>query len=237
MKGSDFQNDTSPHYSEPRQKFSPFQIKKMKGVIMPENIFDEIRNRVSIEDVAKFYGLNMSHSGMACCPFHDDRTPSLKVYDDHFYCFGCGATGDCTGFTAKLFGLTQIQAAKKISYDFGLRLFKDGIAVPINRIVKSENKCRMWLKEAEQTITEYLFLLNRWRKVYAPKNQTEELHPLFVECLHKTDYMEYLYDLITRGTPEEKKELFDLSQEEIEQIKERVEKFAANQRSVKRKAI
>lgn len=58
-----------------------------------------------------------------------------------------------------------------------------------------------------------------------------------MECLHKTDYMEYLYDLITRGTPEEKKELFDLSQEEIEQIKERVEKFAANQRSLKRKAI
>ena len=66
-----------------------------------------------MRDVAKFYGLQMNHSGMARCPFHDDRTPSLKVYDDHFYCFGCGATGDCTGFTAKLFGIPQIEAAKK----------------------------------------------------------------------------------------------------------------------------
>lgn len=190
-----------------------------------------------MQDAVKFYGFEMNRSGMMCCPFHDDKTPSLKVYSDHFCCFGCGESGDCTGFVAKTFGISQLEAAKKLSYDFGLHLFKDGIAVPVNRIVKSENKCRMWLKEAEQTITEYLFLLNRWRKVYAPKNQTEELHPLFVECLHKTDYMEYLYDLITRGTPEEKKELFDLSQEEIEQIKERVEKFAANQRSLKRKAI
>lgn len=59
-----------------------------------------------MKDVAKFYGLQMNHSGMACCPFHEDGTPNLKVYDDHFYCFGCGKTRDCTGFTAKLFGLT-----------------------------------------------------------------------------------------------------------------------------------
>ena len=74
-------------------------------------------------EVARFYGLEMNRAGMACCPFHDDKTPSFKVYDDHFSCFGCGATGDCTGFVAKLFGLRQIDAAKKISEDFGLGLF------------------------------------------------------------------------------------------------------------------
>lgn len=78
-----------------------------------DNVFSEIKNRLAMPEVARFYGLEMYRAGMACCPFHDDKTPSLKVYDDHFYCFGCGATGDCTGFVAKLFGLRQIDAAKK----------------------------------------------------------------------------------------------------------------------------
>ena len=90
-------------------------------------------------DVAKFYGLQINRSGMACCPFHEERTPSLKVYDDHFYCFGCGATGDCTGFVAKMFGISQFEAAKKISYDFGLNLFNREIAVPVNKALQAEN--------------------------------------------------------------------------------------------------
>lgn len=158
-----------------------------------------------MQDVAKFYGLQMNHSGMACCPFHDDRTPSLKVYDDHFYCFGCGATGDCTGFTAKLFGIPQIEAAKKISYDFGLNLFNGEIAVPVNPRLKSDNDFHVWLRNANLAVSEYLSKLNEWRKIYAPKNQWEQLHPLFVESLKRTDYVEYLADLLAHGSDKEKK--------------------------------
>ena len=76
-------------------------------------------------EVARFYGLQINRSGMALCPFHEEKTPSLKIYEDNFHCFGCGESGDCTGFVAKLFGISQKEAAKKISYDFGLRLFDD----------------------------------------------------------------------------------------------------------------
>ena len=54
-----------------------------------DNVFSEIKSRLAMPEVARFYGLEMNRAGMACCPFHDDKTPSLKVYDDHFYCFGC----------------------------------------------------------------------------------------------------------------------------------------------------
>jgi hypothetical protein len=83
-------------------KIQPLSDYKTKGVVSLENIFDEIRSRVSMQDVVKFYGLQMNHSGMACCPFHDDRKPSLKVYDDHFYCFGCGDSPQCGEMSAKL---------------------------------------------------------------------------------------------------------------------------------------
>lgn len=209
----------------------------MKGGVSLENVFGEIRSRVSMQDVAKFYGLQMNRSGMACCPFHEDRTPSLKVYDDHFYCFGCGATGDCTGFTAKLFGLTQIEAAKKISYDFGLNPFNGAIAVPVNPRLKSENDFHIWLRNANLAVSEYLCKLYEWRKVYAPKSQWEQLHPLFVESLKRTDYVEYIADLLAHGSDKERKLHYKENGNDIKKIQERLEKLIAEVRPVKRKAI
>ena len=52
---------------------------------------------------------------MICCPFHRDRTPSLKLNDTYFYCFGCHATGDVIDFTARIYGLSNVQAAKKLA--------------------------------------------------------------------------------------------------------------------------
>lgn len=57
---------------------------------------------------------------MVNCPFHDDRSPSMKLNEDYFYCFGCGAKGDVIDFVAKLFDLTSLQAAQRLAYDFGI---------------------------------------------------------------------------------------------------------------------
>ncbi len=47
---------------------------------------------------------------MACCPFHNDKTPSLKL-DRRYHCFGCGADGDVIDFAAALYGLGKKEAA------------------------------------------------------------------------------------------------------------------------------
>lgn len=104
-----------------------------------------------MQEVARFYGLKMNRAGMACCPFHDDKSPSLKVVYDHFYCFGCGATGDQTGFVAKLFGLRRIDAAKKISEGFGLELFDRNFAAPIKITADPKYEmCRSGLKRLDK---------------------------------------------------------------------------------------
>ena len=121
------------------KKNHPFYSKKNERGLLLKNVFEDIRNMIAMPDVAKFYGLQISRSGMSCCPFHNDNTPSMKIYEDHFYCFGCGSTGDGTGFVAKLFNISQLEAAKKISYDFGLRLFTQEIAVPVLHIPHLEN--------------------------------------------------------------------------------------------------
>lgn len=135
-------------------------------------------------DVARFYGLEVKHSGMACCPFHVEKTPSLKVYDDHYYCFGCGEHGDVTNFVSKLFGIPQYEAAKKLDYDFGLHLTNQRFTDQIHRQVNPEKEYKCWLLQAKRTLSNYLNKLYTWRHEYAPKTFTEHLHPLFVESLH-----------------------------------------------------
>lgn len=71
-----------------------------------DNIFQTIKSKVTTREAAEFYGLKIGRNGMACCPFHPDRNPSLKV-DERFHCFGCGADGDVIDYAAKLFHLIE----------------------------------------------------------------------------------------------------------------------------------
>lgn len=202
-----------------------------------DNVFSEIKSGLSMQEVARFYGLEMNRAGMACCPFHDDKTPSLKVYEDHFYCFGCGATGDCTGFVANLFGLRQIDAAKKISEDFGLRLFDREFAAPVKIAADPKREMQKWLGEARLTVNEYLTELYKWHRDYAPRNQDDEFHPLFVESLQKMDYIEYLQDILTRGSEEDKRDLYENNKADIDKIRERLDSLTVEQQITLRRAI
>ena len=74
------------------------------------NVFEAVKQSVTTRQVASFYGIRVGRNGMVCCPFHNDRTPSMKV-DSRFYCFGCGASGDVIDFAALLHGLGKREAA------------------------------------------------------------------------------------------------------------------------------
>ena len=95
------------------------------------------------------YGIRVNRNGMACCPFHDDRNPSLKV-DKRFHCFGCQADGDVIDFVARLYGLPGLEAAKKLAADFGISYDSRGRASPKParrsvsaelRFLQAERKC------------------------------------------------------------------------------------------------
>ena len=83
-------------------------------------IYEIIKAAISVKQAAKHYGLNVNRNGMACCPFHNDRHPSLKLNEDYFFCFGCGAKGDVIDLVARLFDLSSYEAAQKLAADFGL---------------------------------------------------------------------------------------------------------------------
>ena len=64
---------------------------------------EEIKERNSMRDVLIRYGMTPNRSGFVQCPFHNgDRTASMKIYKDSYYCFGCGATGDIFTFVQNI---------------------------------------------------------------------------------------------------------------------------------------
>ena len=86
------------------------------------SIFDEVKEQLNIRQVVEFYGFNVNRAGQFICPFHNDHKPSASIKKDYFNCFVCGAGGDLITFTAKLHGLSNINACKKLVSDFGLNM-------------------------------------------------------------------------------------------------------------------
>ena len=86
-------------------------------------VFEQVKSAVDMRTVAEGYGLHIDRGGMTLCPFHDERTPSAKIYHDALHCFGCGTHVDVIGFTQKMFGLEKpIDAVKKLNEDYGLHI-------------------------------------------------------------------------------------------------------------------
>ena len=83
------------------------------------NVFEAVKQTVTTRQAAEMYGIRVSRNGMAVCPFHNDRNPSMKV-DKRFHCFACQADGDAVDFVSRLFGLPSREAAIKLADDFGI---------------------------------------------------------------------------------------------------------------------
>ena len=132
-------------------------------------IYETIKAAISVKQAAKHYGLNVNRNSMACCPFHNDRHPSLKLNEDYFYCFGCGAKGDVIDLVARLFDLSSYEAAQKLAADFGIDP-KPPTAVAM---VKPKRPYIRQFREDEmlcfRVLTDYLHLLEDWKVRYAPK--------------------------------------------------------------------
>ncbi len=140
-------------------------------------IFEAVKTTVAPRTAAEHFGLSVSRNGMVCCPFHDDRHPSMKLYEDHYHCFGCQANGDVIAFTSKLFGITPLEAAQKLAADFGIREDRPSVLA----------KLKMYTTQAEneklcfRVLSEYLHILQDWKKRYAPQTPEEEPDDRFVE--------------------------------------------------------
>ena len=189
---------------------------------MGESVFEVVKQSVTAREAAELYGIAVGRGGMTCCPFHDDRHPSMKV-DARFHCFGCGADGDVIDFTARLYDLSPKEAAEKLAQDFGLSY--DSKGPPRRSYVRQKSEAQARKEKREhgwRVLTDYYHLLRKWEADYSPKTPDEDPHPRFLEAIQKKDYMGYLLDTFLDSSTEEQDQWIAEHTAEISAIGRRV---------------
>lgn len=164
------------------------------------NLFDTVKAAVTPRMAVERYGLPVRQGNMICCPFHDDRTPSMKLNEDYFYCFGCGATGDVIDLVARLFHLPPAEAAKRLAEDFGVAEQKPSVLARLKR-----GKTQM---EAERhsfrVLRDYFGILQDWKEHCAPQLPEDPIDPRYAEACHMLDRIGNMLDILISGTPQER---------------------------------
>lgn len=192
------------------------------------NVFEAVKGKVTARQAAELYGVRVNRHGMAVCPFHNDKNPSMKV-DKRFHCFACQADGDAVDFVSRLFGLPGKAAAMKLADDFSIPYDarKKPSIRPKIRAPTPEQRYRAEETRCCKVLTDYYHLLREWKEQYAPQQPEDEWHPLFVEALQRESHIEYLLDVLLYGTAEEKKALVAEQRKEVMRLEQRFAEHTA----------
>lgn len=193
-------------------------------------VFNAVKQSVTTRQVVEMYGLKIRRNNMVSCPFHNDRTPSMKV-DNRFHCYGCGADGDVIDFVSRLYGISSLEAAQKIASDFGISC---DMKKP-KKVIRKKTDAQIYA-EAEQrcyrVLSDYYHLLKKWEVDYAPSMDDETWHPLFMEALQKKSHLEYLLDILVFGEIEEKALLVMEYGKEVASLEQRISEFTCREAEI-----
>lgn len=200
------------------------------------NIFQTVKENVTARQAAEQYGWKVNKNGMICCPFHDDRHPSMKV-DKGFCCFACGAKGDVITFVADYFHLAPLEAAKKLAEDFQIPIHTDTAGKrnkrrkkekPKRTLYQTERKFEEWEQESIRILSDYLHLLEEWKVSYAPKSPGEEWKAEFIEACRQIEKTNYYLDVLMFGELQDRIEFLLDSGKDVKRIEERMEEYRRN---------
>ena len=190
------------------------------------NVFEAVKPNISTRQAAEMYGIKVNRNGMAVCPFHNDKNPSMKV-DKRFHCFACQADGDVIDFVSRLCGLPCKEAAMKLADDFGIS-YDSRNKPTVRPHIREPTAEQLYQKEEARcyrVLTDYFHLLRRWETQHAPKQPDDVWHPLFVEALQRKSHIEYLIDTLIDGTKEEKQALVAEQRKEVMKLEQRIAEY------------
>ena len=161
------------------------------------SIYDDVKQSLNIREVIEFYGVKVGRNGSFCCTFHNEKHPSASIKNDYFNCFACGVGGDLITFTAKLHGIGNYDACKKLAEDFGLniaqpqtqadRLRADRERAKRQAEQKQEAEIEALIQHTGKVLAQYHCYLWQGRQYpFGSKRHTRALHWL--------EYAQYLND-------------------------------------------
>jgi len=195
------------------------------------SIFNEVKEHLTARQAVEYYGLKVRRNGTACCPFHNDKHPSMKI-DKNYHCFACGAGGDAIDYVSRMFGLSQYDAALKLVEDFALP-----VEVMGNAELNAQEKERIRMEKAERKRTTRIKeRFEKWcnQTVDVLKNCIAEIESVnhflirkppdivfsddYAQILHAEPIINYWLDILCMGDISEKRELFLKDRKKVEEI-------------------
>ncbi len=209
-------------------------LKSKEGAIIL-SIFSEVKEYLTARQVAEYYGLQAKRNGLACCPFHDDKHPSMKI-DKNYYCFACGAGGDAVDYASRMFGLSQYDAALKLIEDFQLQIsvrgktaFNEQEKARIRkekakkeRIIHIKERFRKWCNQSIDILRNCLLEVEKIENFLREKQPDIVFSDDYAQILHAAPIMNYWLDILCMGETAEKQELFIKNRREVEKLVQRV---------------
>lgn len=151
--------------------------------------FRKIKEELDIRQVARDNGIKLNRRGYTCCPFHSEKTPSMRIEKEFFYCYGCNTGGDIFDFVEKLNGTNLMGAVDYLnrSYRLGLgdtRQDRQEIREE-QQLRRAERVCREHrkheLKQIAEKYTDELRILNGLSEDETVKRRAEVLNTVLDE--------------------------------------------------------
>lgn len=157
---------------------------------------EEIKDLYSMRDILERYGLPQPNRvGFICCPFHKEKTGSMKIYPKDFHCFGCGAHGDIFTFVQMMDGISFKEAFKELGGEtdnsFSTRLKIYQVQKTREMQKKTEEKLK-WKREFTGLL---LDVYRGWL------DRLEPMSDAWVDTYNTLQYQEYLWEIL--NNPEE----------------------------------
>lgn len=186
------------------------------------DVFQEVRERVSAQDAARHYGFQPNRAGFIPCPFHHEKTASLKLYPrmGGFYCFGCHSGGSVLDFVAQLYGLDALGAVRRLNDDFHLGLPVDRQQTPQERtegaraaakrreLSDTAKAFEAWRGAMLDKLTACFRLAHLTMKAIETPADFDRLTDAQTLAIREQAHIEYLSDLLLSGNMEDMMPIF-----------------------------
>ena len=198
-------------------------------------VFDEVKERVTAREVMERAGIVFNRNNMCRCPFHQDKTASMKVKptDKKYFCFGCGENGDAIDFVAKYYNRSPRETAMQIADEFGI-IYDSSVRSP-PKPVRREKSPMQILEETKtktyRVLSDYLHLLKEWERNFRPESM-EKIDERYVEAVQNREKVEFQLDTLLWGTEDEKEAVIHDLGKGVEDIERRVREYRRNQGTV-----
>lgn len=154
---------------------------------------EEIKSVYSMRDILARYGMQPNRAGFVPCPFHQEDTASMKIYERDFHCFGCGENGDI---------FTFVQRMEDVDFRKAFEILGGSREPTFEAYVKIEReKLRGKKRQEAADRRKYEFMvICRLITAYRGIMQEEEpLSDLWCYCMNKLQYQIYLLENHEKG--------------------------------------